>query len=138
LFLLHRPYAEAAANPRNLRPALAAGGVLPRRETVLGFEDPQNRVSKATQRTAPLVFYIYDLVLLWHATSGHLCAPQSALERLWYKRKTSVSFEDILRNLRQAHGKKRFSATPDSMHKREKSFSPLSNGPKLLHKCAKR
>src|SRR5450755_3136267 len=26
-----------------------------------GFEDPQNRVSKATQRTAPLIFYIYDL-----------------------------------------------------------------------------
>ena len=68
----------------------------------LGFEDPQNRVSKATQRTAPLIFYIYDLVLLWHATSGHLFAPQSAIERLWYKRKTSVSFEDILRNLRQA------------------------------------
>src|SRR5882724_760650 len=68
----------------------------------LGFEDPQNRVSKATQRTAPLVFYIYDLVLLWHATSGHLFAPQSVIERLWYKRKASVSFEDILRNLRQA------------------------------------
>ena len=68
----------------------------------LGFEDPQNRVSQATQRTAPLIFYIYDLVLLWHAQSGHLFAPQSAIERLWYKRKTSVSFEDILRNLRQA------------------------------------
>ena len=26
-----------------------------------GFEDPRNRVSKATQRTAPLIFYIYDL-----------------------------------------------------------------------------
>ena len=68
----------------------------------LGFEDPQNRVSKATQRTAPLVFYLYDLVLLWHATSGHLFAPHSVIERLWYKRKSSVSFEDILRNLRQA------------------------------------
>ena len=68
----------------------------------LGFEDPQNRVSKATQRTAPLIFYIYDLVLLWHAKSGHLFAPQSAIGRPWYKRKTAVSFEDILRNLRQA------------------------------------
>ena len=68
----------------------------------LGFEDPQNRVSKATQRTAPLVLYIYDLTLLWYARSGHLLAPQSALERLWYKRKTSVSFEDILRTLRHA------------------------------------
>lgn len=68
----------------------------------LGFEDPQNRVSKAAQRTAPLIFYIYDLVLLWHAQSGYRLAPQSAIERLWYQRKTSVSFEDILRNLRQA------------------------------------
>jgi len=68
----------------------------------LGFEDPQNRVSRATQRTAPLIFYIYDLVLLWHATSGHPFASQSAIERPWFKRKTSVSFEDILRNLRQA------------------------------------
>jgi hypothetical protein len=68
----------------------------------LGFEDPQNRVSQATQRTAPLIFYIYDLVLLWHAQSGHLSAPQSVIERLWYQRKTSVSFEDILRNLRHA------------------------------------
>ena len=32
----------------------------------LGFEDPQNRVSQATQRTAPLIFYINDLVLLWY------------------------------------------------------------------------
>ena len=30
----------------------------------LGFEDPQNRVAKATTRTAPLIFYIYDLALL--------------------------------------------------------------------------
>ena len=69
---------------------------------LLGFEDPQNRVSQATQRTAPLIFYLYDLTLLWYATSGHLLAPQSALERIWYKRKTSVSFEDVLRTLRQA------------------------------------
>ena len=42
----------------------------------LGFEDPQNRVAKATTRTAPLIFYIYDLVLLWHAQSGHRLAAQ--------------------------------------------------------------
>ena len=69
---------------------------------LLGFEDPQNRVSQATQRTAPLIFYLYDLTLLWYATSGHRLAPQSALERIWYKRKASVSFEDVLRTLRQA------------------------------------
>jgi hypothetical protein len=68
----------------------------------LGFEDPQNRVPQATQRTAPLIFYIYDLALLWYAQSGHRLAHQTTLQRLWYQRKTTVSFEDILRTLRQA------------------------------------
>jgi hypothetical protein len=66
----------------------------------LGFEDPQNRVAKATTRTAPLIFFIYDLVLLWHAQCGHRLAAQSALDRPWYSQKVSVSFEDILRTLR--------------------------------------
>jgi hypothetical protein len=59
----------------------------------LGFEDPQNRVAKATTRTAPLIFYIYDLVLLWHAQTGYRLAPKSALERLWYSKKTSISLQ---------------------------------------------
>jgi len=91
----------------------------------LGFEDPQNRVSQATQRTAPLVLYIYDLTLLWYAQSGYRSASQSALDRIWYIRKTSVSFEDMLRTLRQATWHERFSATPDSMRIREKSLNPL-------------
>ena len=91
----------------------------------LGLEDPQNRVSKATQRTAPLIFYIYDLVLLWHATSGHLSAPQSAIERLWYKRKTSVSFEDILRNLRQATWQEKIFGDPRLDAQTRKILQPL-------------
>jgi DDE superfamily endonuclease len=91
----------------------------------LGLEDPQNRVSKATQRTAPLIFYIYDLVLLWHATSGHLSAPQSAIERLWYKRKTSVSFEDILRNLRQATWQEKIFGDPRLDTQTRKILQPL-------------
>ena len=59
-------------------------------------------MAKATTRTAPLVFSIYDLVLLWHAQSGHKLAAHSVLDRLWYAHKTSVSFEDILRTLRHA------------------------------------
>src|ERR1700733_10554916 len=35
-------------------------------------------------------------------------------------------------------GRKRFSATPDWISTREKSFNPLQSGSKLLHKCAKR
>jgi hypothetical protein len=65
----------------------------------LGFEDPQNRVAKATTRTAPLIFFIYDLVLLWYAQAGHQLAAKSALDRLWYPQKDSVSFEDILQDV---------------------------------------
>jgi len=78
----------------------------------LGFEDPQNRVAKATTRTAPLVFFIYDLVLLWHAQSGHKLAAHSVLDRLWYTHKTSVSFEDILRTLRHATWQEKIFADP--------------------------
>ena len=78
----------------------------------LGFEDPQNRVAKATTRTAPLIFFIYDLVLLWHAHAGHRLAAKSALDRLWYPHKTSVSFEDILRTLRYATWQERIFDDP--------------------------
>ena len=69
---------------------------------LLGFEDPQNRVCQATQRTAPLTLYIYDLVLLWYAQSGYCLANSSALQRIWYRQKASISFEDILRTVRHA------------------------------------
>ena len=78
----------------------------------LGFEDPQNRVAKATTRTAPLVFYIYDLVLLWHAQSGHRLVAGSVLDRIWYRQKASVSFEDILRTLRHATWQERIFSDP--------------------------
>src|SRR5215470_9104739 len=78
----------------------------------LGFEDPQNRVAKATTRTAPLIFYIYDLVLLWHAQAGCRLAAKSALDRLWYPQKDSVSFEDILRTLRHATWQERVFSDP--------------------------
>jgi hypothetical protein len=58
--------------------------------------------------------------LLWHATSGHFCAPQSVIERPWYQRKTSVSFEDILRNLRQATWQEKIFGDPGlDAHTRE-------------------
>jgi hypothetical protein len=78
----------------------------------LGFEDPQNRVAKATTRTAPLVFFIYDLALLWYAQSGHQLATKSVLNRLWYPQKDSVSFEDILRTLRHATWQERIFSDP--------------------------
>lgn len=78
----------------------------------LGFEDPQNRVAKATTRTPPLIFYIYDLVLLWHAQAGYRLASKSVVDRLWYPQRTSVSFEDILRTLRHATWQERIFSGP--------------------------
>ena len=69
-------------------------------------------MAKATTRTAPLIFYIYDLVLLWHAQTGYRLAPKSALERLWYSKKTSISFEDTLRTLRRATWQERIFSDP--------------------------
>jgi SRSO17 transposase len=79
---------------------------------LLGFEDPQNRVSAATQRTAPFVFYIYDLVLLWFALSGHQLHKQPLLQRSWYRHKATVSFEDMLRTLRHATWQERIFSDP--------------------------
>jgi hypothetical protein len=92
----------------------------------LGLEDPQNRVSKATLRTAPLIFYIYDLVLLWHAQSGHHLAPQSAILRPWYTRRRSVSFEDILSNLRQASRQEKIFGDPGLDAHTRKILQPLA------------
>jgi DDE superfamily endonuclease len=78
----------------------------------LGFEDPQNRVAHATARTAPLIFLIYDLVLLWYARTGYQLAANSALDRIWYVRKISVSFEDILRTLRHVTWQERIFGDP--------------------------
>src|SRR5881394_2254707 len=91
----------------------------------LGFEDPQNRVSRATQRTAPLIFYIYDLAVIWYAKSGHRSARRSTLQRLWYNKKTphrSRIFSELY-DLRL--GRKGFLKTPLWMRLREKSCNPL-------------
>lgn len=97
-----------------------------------GFEDPQNRVPQAAQRTAPLIFYIYDLALLWYAQSGHLLAPQSTLQRLWYQRKTTVSFEDILRTLRQATWHEKIFSDPRLDAHTQKILQPLMEWAKAV------
>jgi len=98
----------------------------------LGFEDPQNRVAQATTRTAPLIFLIYDLVLLWHAQVGHQLAPKSLLERLWYPQKDSVSFEDILRTLRHATWDERIFSDPAIDANTRKMLQPFVEWAKAL------
>lgn len=91
----------------------------------LGFEDPQNRVSRATQRTAPLIFYIYDLLVIWYAQSGYRLARQSTLQRLWYSQKSSTSFEDLLRTLRYASWQERIFEDPALDTPTRKILQPL-------------
>ena len=98
----------------------------------LGFEDPQNRVSQATRRTAPLIFYIYDLVLLWYAQSGHRLAAPSALHRLWYQQKTSISFEDILRTLRYATWQEKIFGDPALDAHTRKILQPFIEWAKMV------
>lgn len=98
----------------------------------LGFEDPQNRVSRATQRTAPLVFYIYDLVVIWYAEAGYRLARQSAVQRLWYIRKNSTSFEDLLRTLRHATWQERIFADPALDAPTRKILQPFVEWAKMV------
>lgn len=67
----------------------------------LGFEDPQNQTAEAVQRTAPMAFLIYDLVLLWSASRAQAGEHATWLRRPWDPHKTAPSFRDLLINLRR-------------------------------------
>ena len=67
----------------------------------LGFEDPQNQAVKAVQRTAPLAFLVYDLVLLWSAERTRTHPGTDWLRRPWDPHKTAPSFRDLLIALRR-------------------------------------
>jgi hypothetical protein len=66
---------------------------------LLGLEDPANRLPLAVQRTAPMAFLLYTLVVVWFHQGGHryLRIPY----RPWYRSKTEPSFGDLLATLRQ-------------------------------------
>jgi catechol 2,3-dioxygenase-like lactoylglutathione lyase family enzyme len=67
----------------------------------LGFEDPQNQTEQAVQRTAPMAFLVYDLVLLWSASRVQAGEPAIWLRRPWDPHKTAPSFRDLLITLRR-------------------------------------
>jgi len=79
-----------------------------------------------------LIFFIYDLALLWYAQSGHQLASKSILERLWYPQKTSVSFEDILRTLRHATWQERVFSDPALDAHTRKILQPFVEWAKTL------
>lgn len=99
---------------------------------LLGFEDPQNRVSRATKRTAPFVFLVYDLVVLWYAQSGHRLKSDSLIDRLWYRQKDTVSFEDMLRLLRYATWQERVFADPSLDRHTRKLLKPFVDWAKAI------
>jgi hypothetical protein len=75
----------------------------------LGFEEPQGWTRRAVERTAPMALLLYSLVVLWFAQEGHRhvqfpCRP-------WYRKKSAVSFADMLRTLRRLGLERRFSGT---------------------------
>jgi hypothetical protein len=76
----------------------------------LGFEEPQGWSQRAVERTAPMAMLLYSLIVLWFAQTGHEhvqfpCRP-------WYRKKSAISFADMLRTLRRLGLERRFSRTP--------------------------
>lgn len=68
----------------------------------LGFEEPQNRVERAVERTAPMALWLYSLVVLWYLETGqHLRAAKRPVLP-WYASKSAPAFSDMLATLRRA------------------------------------
>ena len=78
----------------------------------LGWADPQGQAPRAVQRTAPLAFVVYDLVLLWFAEHAHSTTSPVWPVRPWYRHKTTPSFPDMLETLRRAGWQAVFSELP--------------------------
>ena len=76
-----------------------------------GFEDPQNRIRKAVERTAPIAMVLYSLVIAWFAEHGYKkCRFPN---RPWYTKKSTAAFTDILTTLRKESMREYFLSTPE-------------------------
>jgi hypothetical protein len=77
--------------------AIAAG------KQLLGIGQARNRLQRAVQRTVPLSFCVYSLVIIWYALHGY--HPDDLKDRRahqpWYPHKVEPSFEDMLAKLRR-------------------------------------
>ena len=58
-----------------------------------------NRAAKAVERTAPMAFFLYGMVVVWFHRAG--CQFVRFPFRPWYPRKHEPSFADMLRTLRR-------------------------------------
>jgi hypothetical protein len=68
----------------------------------LGFEDPQNRLEHAVERTAPMALWGYTLVVLWYVKWGQQTRAARVPQMPWYTSKAAPAFSDMLATLRRA------------------------------------
>jgi hypothetical protein len=89
----------------------------------LGFEDAQNQAKAAVERTAPLAFVVYDLVLLWYAARPTPTEPAWVV-RPWYRHKATASFLDMLTALRREGWARYVSAAPGATPRGQNAGTP--------------
>jgi DDE superfamily endonuclease len=66
---------------------------------LMGLGEQANRVARAVERTAPMAFFLYSIVVVWFHQVGHAFV-QFPL-RPGYRRKQEPSFADMLTTLRR-------------------------------------
>jgi DDE superfamily endonuclease len=66
---------------------------------LLGLGEQANRLRKAVERTAPIAFFLYSIVVVWFHRVGHEFVRFPF--RPWYRRKQEPSFADMLTTLRR-------------------------------------
>lgn len=78
----------------------------------LGLEDPQNRTEPAVQRTAPMAFWSYSLIVTWYITVGVHGRFGAPPPRPWYVSNKTPAFSDMLAALRRASWTLRLGGAP--------------------------
>ena len=70
---------------------------------LLGIGQARNRLQRAVERTVPLSFCVYSLVVIWYTLHGY--HPDDLTSRRadqpWYPHKDDIAFEDMLAKLRR-------------------------------------
>ncbi len=66
---------------------------------LMGLGEQANRLRKAVERTAPMAFFLYSMVVVWFHRVGHEFVQFPV--RPWYRHKQEPSFADMLTTLRQ-------------------------------------
>jgi hypothetical protein len=70
---------------------------------ILGVGQGRNRTAQAVTRTWAFGMYVYTMVVIWYAVSGHRSqiVADRRIHAPWYLSKTDPSFADMLTALRR-------------------------------------